>query len=65
MAKSLAHAVVVHVALDVLKWYPMLSVPSHLKRGSRKIINRYGLSVSPWIVARLMLIGVWFQSDYP
>ena len=57
MAKSSAYAVVVYVALDVLKWYPMSSFSSHLKRGSRKMINRYGLSVSPWIVPRLMLIG--------
>ena len=36
---------------------PMLSFSSHLSRGSRKMINRYGLSVSPCIVPRLILIG--------
>ena len=57
MAKSSAYAVEVHVALDVLKWYPMLSFSSHLKRDSRKMINMYGRRVSPWILPRLMLIG--------
>lgn len=45
------------VAEEVLKWYPMLSFSSHLRRGSRKMINRYGLSVSPCIVPLLIFIG--------
>ena len=57
MAKSSAYAVVVHVEWEVLKWYPMSSFSSHLRSGSRKIINRYGLRVSPCIVPRLISIG--------
>ena len=40
MAKSSAYAVVVHVAVDVLKWYPKLFFSNHLKRGYRKMMNR-------------------------
>ena len=40
MARSSAYTDVVHEDGDVLKWYPMLSFSSHLKSGSRKIINK-------------------------
>ena len=35
MDKSSAYAVVVHVAVEVLKWFS-----SHLRRGSKKMMNR-------------------------
>ena len=41
----------------MLKWYPKLSFSSHLRSGSRNIINRYGLRVSPCMVPRLIFIG--------
>ena len=42
---------------DVLKWYPRLSFSSHLRSGSRNMMNRYGLRVSPCMVPRLICIG--------
>ena len=56
MAKSSAYAVVEHVDVDVLKWYPRLSFSSHRSRGSKKMRNRYGLRVSPCMVPRLIFI---------
>ena len=56
IAKSSAYVIVVHVAEDVLKWYP-ISFSSHLRRGSKKMIDRYGLRVSTCIVHRLISIG--------
>ena len=47
IARSSAYAVVVHVVGEVLKWYPRSFFLSHRRRGSKKIINRYGLNVSP------------------
>ena len=41
----------------MLKWYPKLSFSSHLRSGSRNIINRYGLRVSPCMIPRLIFIG--------
>ena len=40
MARSLAYVVVLHVVVDVLRWYPMLSFSSHLRSGSKKMIKR-------------------------
>lgn len=57
IARSLAFAVVLHVARDVLKWYPMSYFFSHLRSGSKNMINRYGLRVSPCMVPRLFVIG--------
>lgn len=54
IARSYMHAMVVHVLLEVLIDKPNDPTSSHLSRGSRNIINSYGLSVSPWIVPRLM-----------
>ena len=57
-----AYVVVVHMEGDVSKWYPMLSFSSHLKSGSKNMINRYGLRLSLCMVPRLILIGMLFQS---
>ena len=57
IARSSAYAIVVQVDMDVLKWYPRLSFSSHLRSGSKNIINRYGLRVSPCMVPRLIVIG--------
>ena len=57
MAKSSAYAVMMHVDVDVLKWYPRLSFSSHRSRDSRYMINRYGQSVSPCMVPWLIFIG--------
>ena len=40
IARSSAYAVVVQVERDVLKWYPRSSFSSHLRKGSRKMMNR-------------------------
>ena len=50
IARLYAYVVVVHVAVDVVKWYPMLSFSSHLNSGYKNIINKYGLSVYPCAV---------------
>ena len=57
IARWFACAVVVHVAGNVLKWYPGLFFSNHLRRGSRNMIKRYGLKMSPCIVLRLISIG--------
>ena len=48
----------------MLKWYPKLSFSSHLRSGSKNMINRYGLRVSPCMVPRLIsIMGIdskWF-----
>ena len=36
--------------LEVSKWYPTLPRSSQRRRGSKNIINRNGLRVSPWMV---------------
>ena len=57
IVRPFAYAVVVHVEGDVLKWYPMSSFSSNLNSNSRNIIKKYGLSVSPCMVPRLIVIG--------
>ena len=47
VAKSSTYAIELIVDLDVLKVYPYLPFCSHLSSGSRNIIKRYGLRVSP------------------
>ena len=37
--------------------YPLFPICSHCRSGSRKIINRYGLSVSPCMVPLCIGIG--------
>lgn len=56
IARSSAYVVVVHMEAEVLKWYPKSIFLSHLRRGSKKMMNRYGLRISAWIVPRLMFI---------
>ena len=43
--------------LEVLKVYPLFSLCSHMRSGSRKIIKMYGLNVSPCIVPLCVGIG--------
>jgi hypothetical protein len=57
IGKSSAYAAEVILVLEVLKVYPLFPLSSHRKSGSRKIINRYGLSMSPCIVSIYMGIG--------
>jgi hypothetical protein len=57
MAKSSAYAAEFSVYCDVLSLYPRLSCSSHLSRGSRNMIKRYGLSVSPYMVLLCMCTG--------
>ena len=57
MARSSAYAVMVHVDVNVLKWYPRLSFSSQRSNDSKNIMNRYGLKVSPCMVPQLIVIG--------
>ena len=43
--------------LEVLKVYPLFRICNYRSSGSRKMINRYGLSVSPCMVPLCMGIG--------
>ncbi len=58
MAKSSAYAAVLSWSEEVLNVYPRLSRWSQRIRGSRKMMNRYGLRVSPWIVPRSIWTGL-------
>ena len=51
--------------LDVPKVYPLVPCCSHLRRGSKNIMNRYGLSVSLCIVPLWMGIGKVFPKCSP
>ena len=50
VAKSLAYAAEEIFTLDVPNVYPLFPCCSHLRRGSKNMMNRYGLRVSPCIV---------------
>jgi hypothetical protein len=54
MAKSYAYAAELSLYCDVLSLYPKLLLSSHLSSGSRDMIKRYGLSVSPCMVPLCM-----------
>ena len=45
IVRLFAYVVVVHIERDVIKWYPMLIFLNHLRRSSRKMINKYKLQV--------------------
>lgn len=47
MAMPFAYAMVLQVVVEVLKCYPMLFVSKQRSSWSRKIMKRYGLSISP------------------
>ena len=49
-ARSSAYAADKTLILDVPKVYPLFPCCNHLRRGSKNIINKYGLRVSPYIV---------------
>ena len=54
MTRLSAYALVLHVAVDVLRWYPMLSFSSHLRSGYKKMIKRYGFRMSAWMIPLLI-----------
>jgi hypothetical protein len=58
MAKSSAYAAELIVYCDVLSVYPKLPHSNHLNSGSRDMIKRYGLSVSPCMVPHCMWTGL-------
>ena len=57
MAKSSTFAAKFSVYCDVLSLYPRLSHSSHLSKGSRNMIKKYGLSMSPYMVLLCMCTG--------
>ena len=57
MTRSSTQVVALHVIVEVLKWYSMLFFPNHRKSGSRKMMKRYGLIVSPCIVPMVIKIS--------
>ena len=57
IARSSAYAAELIFVLEVLKEYPLFPFCSHLRSGSRKIIKKYGLNVSPCMVPLCMGIG--------
>ena len=56
-AKSSAYVAEEIFTLDVPNVYPLFSCCNHLKRGSRNMMNKYGLRVSPCIVPLRMGMG--------
>jgi hypothetical protein len=58
IARSSAYAAELSVYCDVLSLPPNLTLSSRLSSGSRDMINRYGLSVSPCIVPLCMWTGL-------
>jgi hypothetical protein len=53
------------VYCDVMSLYPRLLLSSHLSSGSRDMIKRYGLNVSPWMVPLCMWTGLVFSKCIP
>jgi hypothetical protein len=58
MARSSAYAAELRMYCDVLSLYPGLSLSSHLSSGSRVMMKRYGLNVSPCMVPLCMWTGL-------
>jgi hypothetical protein len=58
IAKSSAYAAELSVYCDILSLYPKLPLSSHPSSGSRNMMKRYGLSVSPCIVPLCMYTGL-------
>ena len=65
VARSSAYDVEEILILDVPKVYPLFPCCSHLSRGSKNMINRYGLRISPCIVPLWMGIGKVFPKCSP
>lgn len=57
ITKSFPYAAVIRKFGEVENLYPSLFLSSHRSSGSNKMINRYGLSLSVWMVALLIWIG--------
>ena len=60
VARSSAYAAKLIVSLEVPNVYPFFLLCSHLNNGSKKIRNRYGLSISICIVPLCMGISSMF-----
>jgi hypothetical protein len=58
MARSSTYVVELSVYCDVSSLYPKLPLSNHLSSGSRNIMKRYGLSVSPCMVPLCMCTGL-------
>ena len=56
-ARSSTYAAELMVSFDVPNVYLFLPLCNHLSNGSRNIMNKYGLRVSPWMVPLWMGIG--------
>lgn len=57
IARLFAYAVVVHVEVNMLKWFSMSYFSNHHSNGYRNMINKYELRVSLCMVPRLIVIG--------
>ena len=53
------------MVLDVPNVYPLLPRCIHLRSGSRKIINKYGLKVSPCMVPLWIGMGLVYPKYSP
>ena len=65
MARSFADAAEFSINCDVLSLYPSLPLSSHCSSGSREMMKRYGLNVSPCMVPLCMWIGLVFSKWDP
>lgn len=62
MARLPAQAFILHVVVEVLIRYSRLVFSNHCKSGSRKMMKRYRMSVSPCIIPVLSRLVVGHQS---
>jgi hypothetical protein len=58
MAKSFTYVAELSVYCDVLSLYPKFPRSNHLRSGSRNMIKRYGLSMSPCMVPLCIWTGL-------
>ena len=58
IARSFAYIAEFIVILDVPNEYPYFPFCNQFRSGSRSIMNKYGLKVSPWIVP--LCIGILY-----
>jgi hypothetical protein len=65
MAKSSAYVAELSVYCDVLSLYARLPLSNHLSSGSKNMMKRYGLSVSPCIVPLCMCTGLVLRKCDP
>ena len=63
--RSSVYAEELMVNLDVPNVYPFLPIYNQRSSGSKNMINKYGLNMSPWMVLPCIGIGFVFPKCFP